>query len=60
VGVASGESNRDIATRLRLSEDTIKHHMTDIFDKLGVSNRAELAAYATTRGLSTPRLLSGE
>jgi two-component system nitrate/nitrite response regulator NarL len=51
-GVASGESNREIATRLRLSEDTIKHHMTNIFDKLGVSNRAELAAYSTSRGLS--------
>jgi DNA-binding NarL/FixJ family response regulator len=53
-GVASGESNRDIATRLGLSEDTIKHHMTNIFNKLGVSNRAELAAYATTRGLLAP------
>jgi DNA-binding NarL/FixJ family response regulator len=53
VGVASGESNREIATRLRLSEDTVKHHMTNIFDKLGVSNRAELASYATSRGLST-------
>jgi DNA-binding NarL/FixJ family response regulator len=54
VGVASGETNRQIATRLGLSEDTIKHHITNIFDKLGVSNRAELAAYATSRGLVTP------
>jgi DNA-binding NarL/FixJ family response regulator len=53
-GVASGESNKEIAGRLGLSEDTIKHHMTNIFDKLGVSNRAELAAYATSRGLLSP------
>ena len=53
VGVASGESNREIASRLGLTEDTVKHHMTNIFDKLGVSNRAELASYATSRGLAT-------
>jgi two-component system nitrate/nitrite response regulator NarL len=51
-GVASGESNREIARRLGLAEDTVKHHVTNIFDKLGVSNRAELAAYATSRGLA--------
>ena len=50
-GVATGESNREIASRLGLSEITVKHHVSNIFDKLGVSNRAELAAYATTRGL---------
>jgi DNA-binding NarL/FixJ family response regulator len=51
-GVATGESNREIATRLGLSEITVKHHVSNIFDKLGVSNRAELAAYATSRGLA--------
>jgi DNA-binding NarL/FixJ family response regulator len=51
-GVAAGESNREIATRLGLSEITVKHHVSNIFDKLGVSNRAELAAYATSRGLA--------
>jgi len=51
-GVASGESNREIASRLGLSEITVKHHVSNIFDKLGVSNRAELAAYATSRGLA--------
>jgi two-component system nitrate/nitrite response regulator NarL len=50
-GVAAGESNREIATRLGLSEITVKHHVSNIFDKVGVSNRAELAVYATTRGL---------
>ena len=55
--VASGESNRDMAKRLSLAEGTVKHHISNVFDKLGVSNRAELAAYATSHGLAdTPRL----
>jgi len=49
--VASGESNREAARRLCLAEDTVKHHLTNVFDKLGVSNRAELAAYAASHGL---------
>ena len=49
--VALGESNRDVARRLCLAEDTVKHHLTNVFDKLGVSNRAELAAYAASHGL---------
>jgi two-component system nitrate/nitrite response regulator NarL len=53
-GVAAGESNREVARRLNLAEDTVKHHMTNIFDKVGVSNRAELAAYAASHGLTEP------
>lgn len=52
--VAAGASNREIAQKLVLAEDTIKHHITNIFDKLGVSNRAEMAAYAASRGLAEP------
>jgi DNA-binding NarL/FixJ family response regulator len=52
--VAAGESNRDVAKRLSLAEGTVKHHITNIFDKLGVSNRAELAAYAASHGLAEP------
>lgn len=51
-GVAAGESNREVARRLALSEDTVKHHLTSVFDKLGVSNRAALASYATAHGLA--------
>ncbi len=50
-GVARGESNREIASRLGLSEGTIKDYLTAIFDRLGLANRAELSAWATRRGL---------
>jgi DNA-binding NarL/FixJ family response regulator len=52
--VAAGASNREVAQRLALAEDTVKHHISNIFDKLGVSNRAELAAYAASHGLAEP------
>lgn len=49
--VVSGYSNREIAKRLMISEDTVKHHVTNIFDKLGVYNRLELALFAIHHGL---------
>ena len=52
--IVSGCSNREIATKFTLSEDTVKHHLTHIFDKLGVSNRLELAMFAVNRGLARP------
>jgi DNA-binding NarL/FixJ family response regulator len=44
--VVSGATNRDISTELGLSEQTVKNHLSNIFDKVGVSNRLELALYA--------------
>src|SRR5919201_5244118 len=44
--VRRGESNRAIARRLALSEDTVKHHLTNVFDKTGVASRLELALFA--------------
>jgi two-component system, NarL family, nitrate/nitrite response regulator NarL len=44
--VIGGSSNGDIAARFSISEKTVKHHLTNIFDKLGVSNRLELALFA--------------
>jgi DNA-binding NarL/FixJ family response regulator len=44
--VVAGLANRDIAKRLSISEDTVKHHLTQIFAKTGVSNRLELALFA--------------
>jgi DNA-binding NarL/FixJ family response regulator len=49
--VAGGLSNRGIAKRLGLSENTIKYHMKNILQKLHVGNRAEAAAYAVRSGL---------
>ncbi|HWC18741.1 MAG TPA: response regulator transcription factor [Terriglobales bacterium] len=44
--VSEGMTNREIASRLKLSEHTVKNYLFRTFDKLGVSNRAELILYA--------------
>jgi DNA-binding NarL/FixJ family response regulator len=44
--VVSGFSNKEIAKKHGLSEDTVKHHLTKVFDKVGASNRLELALFA--------------
>jgi DNA-binding NarL/FixJ family response regulator len=49
--IVEGCTNRDIAQKFSLSEDTVKHHLTHIFDKLGVSNRLELAMFAVNHRL---------
>jgi DNA-binding NarL/FixJ family response regulator len=48
--VADGNSNREIARSLGLSEGTVKIHLNNMFRKLGVGNRTELAALAFRRG----------
>jgi DNA-binding NarL/FixJ family response regulator len=49
--IVAGLSNKEIATKFALSEDTVKHHLTNIFDKLGVSSRLELALFAINNRL---------
>jgi two-component system nitrate/nitrite response regulator NarL len=49
--VVEGLNNRDIAKRLEISEHTVKHHLTQVFNKTGVSTRLELALLATQHGL---------
>jgi DNA-binding NarL/FixJ family response regulator len=45
VGLAEGRTNREIGERLFLSEKTVKNYVSRILDKLGLSRRAEAAAY---------------
>jgi DNA-binding NarL/FixJ family response regulator len=52
--IASGESSRTIAQRLYLSENTVKHHTSNIFQKLHVRHRSQAAAEAVRRGLIAP------
>jgi DNA-binding NarL/FixJ family response regulator len=49
--VVAGYTNKDIAQKFQISEDTVKHHLTNVFDKVGVSNRLELALFAINHGL---------
>src|SRR5467141_1975061 len=44
--VAQGFRNKEIGEKLFISEQTVKNHLHNIFDKLGVSDRLELALYA--------------
>ena len=44
--VVGGETNKNIAQKLSISEDTVKRHLTNVFDKTGVSTRLELALFA--------------
>jgi DNA-binding NarL/FixJ family response regulator len=50
-GVTKGESNREIAGQMEIREDTVKHHLSSIFDKVGVFSRVELAVFAIHHGL---------
>ena len=43
--VMTGGTNRDVARRLGLKEQTVKNRLSEIYDKLGVRNRLELAVY---------------
>jgi two-component system, NarL family, nitrate/nitrite response regulator NarL len=49
--VVAGYPNKEIARACSVSEETIKHHLTRMFDKVGTSNRLGLALVATEAGL---------
>jgi two-component system nitrate/nitrite response regulator NarL len=49
--VANGSSNKEMGQEFSISERTVKHHLTNIFDKLGISSRLELAVFALEHGL---------
>jgi two-component system, NarL family, nitrate/nitrite response regulator NarL len=52
--IVAGESNRDIADRFGISQQTVKHHLSSVFDKTGVSTRLELALLAIRQGIIRP------
>ena len=51
--IVEGSSNREIAQKFGVREDTVKHHLTSIFSKLGVTTRLELALFAIDHKLVT-------
>jgi len=51
--IVEGCSNRDVARQFSISEETVKRHLSNIFDKTGVSTRLELALFAIAHKLIT-------
>jgi len=49
--VVAGFANKEIAQYFKISEDTVKHHLSNIFDKVGVSSRLEMALFAVNQSL---------
>ena len=52
--VGEGHSNRELARMLWVTEQTVKFHLTNIYRKLGVSNRTEASRWAQAHGLLSP------
>lgn len=50
--VAAGDTNREIARELYLSEKTVERHLSNIFGKLGLSTRSAATAFAFRHGLA--------
>ena len=50
--VAAGKTNREIGEELFLSENTIIRHVSNIFGKIGASNRTEAGIYAERHGFA--------
>lgn len=51
--IAQGMTNKDIAQECHIAEETVKRHLKNIFDKVGVWNRLELALFAINNHLAT-------
>ena len=52
--VGQGIKSKEVAERLFISETTVRHHLTSIFDKLEVTDRVELMIFAFRHGLAKP------
>ena len=53
--VAEGLTNKEVATRLRLSVRTAENHVLNVMNKLGLDNRAQVAAWFTRTGSTGER-----
>lgn len=51
---AKGFTNRDIANSMKISENTVKAHLADVFGKLGVSNRTQAIMICMANGQASP------
>ncbi|SRR5579883_891702 len=58
--IVSGRSNREVSREFAISERTVKHHLTNIFNKLGVSSRLALALFAVNHQLTGTRGAAAE
>jgi len=56
--VSQGCSNRQVGLQLGITEVTVRHHLTSIFNKLDIANRFELIAWLYRHGIVTPRQIS--
>jgi two-component system, NarL family, nitrate/nitrite response regulator NarL len=52
--IVSGRSNKEVGEEFSISERTVKHHLTNIFSKVGVTSRLQLALFAVNHNLNTP------
>ncbi|GGJ12220.1 DNA-binding response regulator [Alicyclobacillus cellulosilyticus] len=52
--LSTGATNKDIAARLYISENTVRNHVRNILEKLHLSNRVQAAAYALREGYTLP------
>lgn len=50
-GIAAGQTNKHLARSIRITERTVKHHLTAIFARLGTARRAEAVSRAVAEGL---------
>jgi DNA-binding NarL/FixJ family response regulator len=50
--IARGLSNQQIADELVISVNTVRRHVSNVFDKTGVANRAQATAYAKDHGIA--------
>jgi len=53
--VVRAARNTEIAERLFISEKTVKNHISNIYDKLGIHNRLRLISYLAEAGITAPR-----